>query len=203
MAGVREWMGEDRMRAEWGRRAGAAGAAALTVVAGLGCRAVADGAVAKYAGDALYTVLICALAAVLAPCARPFAVAGAGLLFSWAVELLQLTGVPAELSERSTAARLVLGSTFNAPDLFWYAVGAGAAWALAHLAAPAAGAAPTAGDPVPAPRTSAWGRDWRRRRTSTGSCPIRRCRMPHSSSHWSTRYHASRPKGTPSNDSGQ
>lgn len=75
------------MRAEWGRRAGAAGAAALTVVAGLGCRAVAYGAVAKYAGDALYTVLICALAAVLAPCARPFAVAGAGLLFSWAVEL--------------------------------------------------------------------------------------------------------------------
>jgi hypothetical protein len=31
--------------------------------------------------------------------------------------------VPAAWSARSTLARLVLGSTFNTPDLFWYAVG--------------------------------------------------------------------------------
>ncbi|MFE9856617.1 DUF2809 domain-containing protein [Streptomyces sp. NPDC005780] len=107
----------------------AAGAAVLTVAAGLGVRTVADGAVAKYAGDALYTVLVCALVALCAPRARPLAVAGAGLGVSWAVEFFQLTGVPAGLSEHSTAARLVLGSTFNAPDLLWYAVGAAAAWA--------------------------------------------------------------------------
>lgn len=85
-------------------------------------RAGADGAFAKYAGSALYTVLLCALVAFCAPRARPLAVAGAGLALSWAVEFFQLTGVPAGLSERSGVARLVLGSTFNGPDLFWYAV---------------------------------------------------------------------------------
>lgn len=122
----------------------AAGAAVLTVVAGLGVRTVTDGAVAKYAGDALYTVLICALVALCAPRARPLAVAGAGLGISWAVELLQLTGVPAGLSERSAVARLVLGSTFNAPDLFWYAAGAAAAWAVCAAATSGAPAPPTA-----------------------------------------------------------
>ncbi|CAD5959950.1 ribosomal maturation YjgA family protein [Streptomyces cyaneofuscatus] len=124
----------------------AAGAAAVTVAAGLGVRAASDGAVAKYAGSALYTVLLCALVALSAPRARPVAVAATALALSWAVELLQLTGVPAGLSARSTAARLVLGSTFNAPDLFWYAVGAAAAWAVQagarRLARPSSSAAP-------------------------------------------------------------
>ncbi|MER5988106.1 DUF2809 domain-containing protein [Streptomyces sp. NPDC001787] len=109
-------------------RVWAAGAAVLTVAAGLGIRSVAGGDVAKYAGDALYTVLIHALVVLVAPRVRPGVAAGAALAFSWAVEFAQLTGVPAELSARSAAARLVLGSTFNAPDLFWYAVGAGAAY---------------------------------------------------------------------------
>ncbi|MFE3514668.1 DUF2809 domain-containing protein [Streptomyces sp. NPDC059166] len=113
----------------------AAGAAAIaTVAAGLGVRAVADGDLAKYAGDALYTVLVHALVVVLAPRLRPGTAAGTALAVSWAVELAQLTGVPGELARASTAARLVLGSTFNAPDLLWYAVGAAAAWAL-HAAA--------------------------------------------------------------------
>ena len=111
-------------------RVAAGGAAVLTVAAGLGVRAVAGGDVAKYAGDALYTVLICTLVLVAAPRTRPLAVAGAGLAVSWAVELLQLTGLPAGLSRHSTVARLVLGSTFNVPDLLWYAVGAGAVWAV-------------------------------------------------------------------------
>ncbi|MFE3150381.1 DUF2809 domain-containing protein [Streptomyces sp. NPDC059218] len=127
----------------------AAGAAVLTVLAGLGVRAFADGALAKYAGDALYTVLFCALAAVIAPGARPVVRAGAALAFSWAVELLQLTGLPADLSRHSTVARLVLGSTFNAPDLFWYAVGAGFAWAVSAVAGSATTSAGCA------PRTSA------------------------------------------------
>ncbi|WP_345982905.1 DUF2809 domain-containing protein [Streptomyces sp. DSS69] len=128
-------------------RALAAGAAVVTVAAGLGVRAGADGgALAKYAGSALYTVLLCALVAFCAPRARPVAVAGTALALSWAVELLQLTGVPAELSARGTAARLVLGSTFNAPDLFWYAVGAAAAWGVhvgaRRLATPSSSAGP-------------------------------------------------------------
>ncbi|MFD3652487.1 DUF2809 domain-containing protein [Streptomyces sp. NPDC058620] len=104
-----------------------AGAAALTVAAGLGVRAVAGGDGTKYAGDALYTVLIYALVVLIAPRVGPLVAAGTALAFSWAVEFAQLTHVPAELSARSTAARLVLGSTFNAPDLFWYGVGAAGA----------------------------------------------------------------------------
>lgn len=128
----------------------------MTVAAGLGVRTVADGAPAKYAGDALYTVLICALVALCAPRARPLAVAGAGLVLSWAVELCQLTGVPADLSRHSAVARLVLGSTFNAPDLFWYAVGAAAAW-VGHTAAVRGAASRAAGaaSAAPGPRRSA------------------------------------------------
>ncbi len=110
----------------------AAAAAVVTVGAGLGLRAVATGDVAKYGGDALYTLLILTLVVLVAPRMAPARAAGTALAVSWAVELLQLTGLPADLSARSTAARLVLGSTFNAPDLFWYAVGA-----TAGLARPA------------------------------------------------------------------
>ncbi|WP_392672018.1 DUF2809 domain-containing protein [Streptomyces sp. LN785] len=111
-------------------RAVAAGAAALTVAAGLGIRAAAGGDFAKYAGDALYTVLVYVLVLMIAPRTRPVTAAGSALAFSWAVELSQLTGVPGELSRHSAVARLVLGSTFNAPDLLWYVVGAAAAWAV-------------------------------------------------------------------------
>ncbi|MFF3834468.1 DUF2809 domain-containing protein [Streptomyces sp. NPDC002458] len=111
-------------------RAVALAAALVTVAAGLGVRAAAGGDVAKYAGDALYTVLIHTLVVLLAPRVRPLTAAGVALAFSWAVELAQLTGVPADLARHSTVARLVLGSTFNAPDLLWYAVGAALAWAV-------------------------------------------------------------------------
>ncbi|WP_129770415.1 DUF2809 domain-containing protein [Streptomyces sp. L-9-10] len=106
----------------------AGGAALLTVAAGLGIRGAGGGdgggGVVKYGGDALYTVLVYTLVVLVAPRARPLVAGGVALGFSWAVELLQLTGLPAELAARSVLARLVLGSTFNAPDLLWYAVGA-------------------------------------------------------------------------------
>lgn len=116
-----------------------AGAVAVAVVAaGLGVRALAGGAVAKYAGDGLYTVLVYALVVAAAPRVRPVRAALVSAALSWAVELFQLTGVPDGLGRRSTAARLVLGSTFNPPDLFWYLVGAALAallyTALRHLA---------------------------------------------------------------------
>ncbi|MFF3621035.1 DUF2809 domain-containing protein [Streptomyces sp. NPDC002467] len=114
-------------------RAAAVAAAALTVGAGLGLRAVAAGDVAKYGGDALYTVLLLTLVVAAAPRLSPARAAAIALAASWAVEFLQLSPVPAELSRRSTLARLVLGSTFNAPDLAWYAVGA-AAGRLVHSA---------------------------------------------------------------------
>ncbi|MFJ4982339.1 DUF2809 domain-containing protein [Streptomyces sp. NPDC088732] len=99
-----------------------------TVGAGLGLRAVAAGDVAKYGGDALYTLLLVALVVLVAPRVSPRVAAGSALALSWAVEFLQLSDVPAELSARSTVARLVLGTTFNAPDLHWYAIGAAGGW---------------------------------------------------------------------------
>nr|WP_031076831.1 DUF2809 domain-containing protein [Streptomyces sp. NRRL S-118] len=108
----------------------ACAAAALTVAAGLGVRSAAAGAWSGYAGDALYTVLVVALVVAAAPRLRPVVAAGIALGFSCAVELFQLTGVPAALAARSRLAPLVLGTSFHAPDLLWYAVGAAAGWAV-------------------------------------------------------------------------
>ncbi|MFD9437109.1 DUF2809 domain-containing protein [Streptomyces sp. NPDC060002] len=105
----------------------------MTVGAGLGLRSVAVGNTAKYGGDALYTLLLLTLFVLVVPRVRPLTAAGGALAASWAVEFLQLSQVPTELSRRSALAHLVLGSTFNAPDLFWYAVGAGVGW-LIHTA---------------------------------------------------------------------
>ncbi|GGL94401.1 hypothetical protein GCM10010129_42930 [Streptomyces fumigatiscleroticus] len=111
----------------------AAGAAVLTVGAGLGLRAVAAGSVAKYGGDALYTLLVLTLVVLVVPRVTPPVAAASALVISWGVELLQLSGIPADLSRHSVVARLVLGSTFDPPDLLWYAVGAGTGW-LVHTA---------------------------------------------------------------------
>lgn len=59
-----------------------------------------------------------------APRVRRLRAAGSAPAASCAVESLQLAPVPAALFERSTVARLALGSTFDARDLFWYGVGA-------------------------------------------------------------------------------
>jgi hypothetical protein len=109
-------------------------AAAVTVATGLSVRSVLGGDLAKYAGDALYALLIFWLVLVVAPRSRAWVAATAAFAVSVAVELFQLTGVPAELGAHSTLARLVLGTTFNAPDLPFYAVGAALGWAL-HRAA--------------------------------------------------------------------
>ncbi|MFF3336272.1 DUF2809 domain-containing protein [Streptomyces sp. NPDC002888] len=114
-------------------RLAAVGAAVVIVGLGLGLRGAAAGSVAKYGGDALYTLLLVALVVVVAPRVTPLTGAASALAASWAVEFLQLSDVPAELSRRSAVARLVLGSTFNPPDLFWYAVGAAVGW-LVHAA---------------------------------------------------------------------
>ena len=116
------------------RRAAPAAAAVLTVVAGLSVRSVLTGDLAKYAGDALYVLLIFWLVLVVAPRTRGWVAAAVAYGVSVAVELFQLTGIPAELGAHSTLARLVLGTTFNAPDLPFYAVGAAAGWLLHRLA---------------------------------------------------------------------
>ncbi|MFC5672860.1 DUF2809 domain-containing protein [Streptomyces incanus] len=112
----------------------AAAAASVIVGAGLGLRATTGGGAAKYGGDALYTLLLFALVLLVAPRLTPLKAGGVALAVSWGVEFLQLSDLPSELSRHSTAARLILGSTFNAPDLFWYAVGAVAGWLAVCLA---------------------------------------------------------------------
>jgi hypothetical protein len=114
-------------------RIAAAGAAVLTIGAGLGIKAITTDEVTKYAGDALYTVMVYALIVLVAPRARQPWVAAGALAFCAAVEFFKLSGVPADLARHSTAARLVLGTTFNPPNLCWYAAGALVAW-LAHRA---------------------------------------------------------------------
>ncbi|GAA0438477.1 membrane protein [Acrocarpospora corrugata] len=93
----------------------------VVLALGLGVHAFAGGDFAKYAGVALYATLIYALVAYWL---RPLWATLTAVGVSWAVEFFQLTGIPAELSARSGLARLVFGSTFNAPDLFWYVAGA-------------------------------------------------------------------------------
>jgi hypothetical protein len=107
-------------------RAVAVAAAILILVAGLTVRAVTTGGFAKYAGVALYAALVYALVVLVAPRLRPLWTAVAAVTFCWIVEFAQLTPVPADLSARSGLARLVLGSTFNPPDLFWYLAGVAA-----------------------------------------------------------------------------
>ncbi|MEU7003058.1 DUF2809 domain-containing protein [Nonomuraea sp. NPDC046570] len=99
-------------------------AAVVTIAAGLGVRAFTDGPFAKYTGDALYTVLLYLLVLVVAPRTRSAVAALIALAASWVIEFAQLLNLPVFL-------RPILGSTFNPPDLFWYAAGALAA----HLAA--------------------------------------------------------------------
>jgi hypothetical protein len=107
-------------------RVAAAVAAVVILFAGLGVRAVFDGAFAKYAGDALYAALVYALVLIALPHLKTRWVAAVAVAFCWLVEFAQLTPYPADLSARSGLARLVLGSTFNPPDLFWYVVGVAA-----------------------------------------------------------------------------
>ncbi|WP_222871144.1 DUF2809 domain-containing protein [Nonomuraea sp. PA05] len=97
----------------------------VIVACGLGVRALWDGAFSKYAGDALYTALIYALLVLALPRIRPWVAAAVSAGLSWAIEFAQLGEIPEPL-------RPVLGSTFNPPDLLWYAVGAAVCWPAHH-----------------------------------------------------------------------
>ncbi|MEV0386200.1 DUF2809 domain-containing protein [Nonomuraea sp. NPDC050643] len=98
----------------------------VVVACGLAIRALWDGPVPKYAGDALYTAMIYAFAVFALPKVRPWVAAAISAGLSWAIEFAQLWKIPEPL-------RPVLGSTFNPPDLLWYAVGAAVCWAAHAL----------------------------------------------------------------------
>lgn len=83
-------------------------------------------AVAKYGGDSLWALVVfLGLGAVL-PRSSTLRVALLAVGFAWSVEFLQLYHAPWIDEIRATRlGRLVLGSTFNGPDLIAYALGIG------------------------------------------------------------------------------
>lgn len=149
------WMWRERL-------AGLAAAGAFLGVA-LGIRVLgsgdgvldSSGTVQQYSGTALYASMMYAGVFVLVPRSRPLVAGAVAVTFCSLVELLQLTGLPAALSERSLAARLALGIQFDVVDLAWYPVGVvplvllhvGFNWLRAHLRDPDTGSASTPSRP--------------------------------------------------------
>jgi hypothetical protein len=107
------------VRARW------AAVAAVALILGLafGIRAWHDGPVEQYSGTALYASMIYAGVFVLWPLMPAVRAGLVAVGFCWAMELFQLTGIPAALSARSLLARLALGVQFDGVDLAWYPVG--------------------------------------------------------------------------------
>jgi hypothetical protein len=110
--------------------------AAVFLAAALALRATTEGIVRNASGTALYASMVYAAVVFLAPRVRPGLAGIIATGFCWAVELSQLTGVPAALSAHSVVARLVLGVAFDAWDMVWYPVGVVplvvAHWLLRH-----------------------------------------------------------------------
>ncbi|MGY0004682.1 ribosomal maturation YjgA family protein [Micromonospora sp. I033] len=96
-------------------------------------RAVDDGALRQYSGTALYASMVWAGVLFLRPRMAPVPAGTLAIVFCWVVECAQLTGVPAELSARSLAARLALGVQFDPVDLAWYPAGVAPLVVLHHL----------------------------------------------------------------------
>ncbi|MBE1875248.1 DUF2809 domain-containing protein [Myceligenerans sp. TRM 65318] len=107
--------------------------AVVVVLAGLGARAALPGVVGGPVGDALYATLVVLLVVLVRPRTSPVAAALAGFAVCLAIELFQLTGIPVAVAERFPLARIVLGTTFWAPDLLRYAAGAALGGVLCRI----------------------------------------------------------------------
>jgi Protein of unknown function (DUF2809) len=97
--------------------------AALFLAVALAIRAAAGGALEQISGTTLYASMVYAGVVFLWPRMRPLVAGAIAIGFCWAVELSQLTGVPAYLSARSIVARLVLGVKYDPADMLWYPAG--------------------------------------------------------------------------------
>jgi hypothetical protein len=132
--------------------------AVVLIAGGIGLARGLEGAVAAFAGDALYAALLYVVVAVIAPRLRAVVAAPIAFAVCAAVECLQLTGVPAALAQTVPGAALVLGTTFQWTDLLAYAIGAAAAGVVDALSRRAAGSSrggrrtPSADAPLPHPR---------------------------------------------------
>lgn len=110
------------------RRAALALAAVVVLALGLGIRLLLEGPWTGPAGDVLYAVLVYLVIAFTLPRLSAVTVGVAAVAVCVAIELFQLTGLPASWGQAFPPARLLLGTTFTAADLPLYALGgAGAA----------------------------------------------------------------------------
>ena len=83
-----------------------------------------SGTGSKYGGDALWALMVFVGFGFLLPRASTLVVALLALTFSWGVEFSQLYHAPWIDAVRATLpGKLVLGNTFNWPDLLAYALG--------------------------------------------------------------------------------
>ncbi len=105
-------------------------AAVCVTALGLAVHFLVPGDLGPLFADALYTVLVYLLLALLSPKTARYLVAVAAFAISALIELAQLTGLPAQLAVIFPPSRLVFGTTFSAPDLLAYAVGALMVWAV-------------------------------------------------------------------------
>ncbi len=113
--------------------------AVVVIAVGLAVHTGVPGEVGGFAGDALYAVLVFLLVSLVVPRAPLLPTAGAALAFCWAIELLQLTPLPAALARTVPGASLVFGSTFQALDLVAYVIGVAAAAGVDAVSRRAAG----------------------------------------------------------------
>jgi hypothetical protein len=107
---------------------------AITLVLGIASRRMPLGVSLwdKSLGDALYAVAVYLVFALAVPSAPPSALALAAFAFSFAVELFQLTGIPATLGQEHGWLGWFLGTTFAWHDVACYAIGVLAIAALAR-----------------------------------------------------------------------
>lgn len=82
------------------------------------------GAISKYGGDALWALMVFFGMGFVRPRCSTVRIGLLALGFAWSIEFLQLYHAPWMDGLRATIpGRLILGSTFNAPDLLAYAAG--------------------------------------------------------------------------------
>jgi len=80
--------------------------------------------ITKYGGDALWALVVFLCFGFVYPRSMTVRIAFIAVCFAWSVEFLQLYHAPWIDGIRSAGlGRLIIGSTFNSPDLLAYAIG--------------------------------------------------------------------------------
>lgn len=106
------------------RRLALSFAATDVIILGLVIHFFVPGDFASLIADALYTVMVYLVLAVILPRAKRAWLALAAFILSAVIELSQLTGVPEQLAVSFPPSRLIFGTTFSTLDLVAYAAGA-------------------------------------------------------------------------------